>query len=314
MPTPRSDGKTQRDLRLVIPPTFTNEDILRSYIDYQRHTARRRWRPETVRVRTSQLGIFAEAMGATPLLDVTEDQILAWYGSLRGAPETLAAYSSAVRGLYHWAAVKARPRLRVDDPAAILERPVIPPAPPRPMLDRHYELALACAVSDPEMYLWLGLMGCSGLRCCEVAWMQVGDVEQLDAGGALLHITGKGGKRRTVPAGAMLAMTMRPFLRGQGSVFTRASDGKPYRPNSVSDRTNTFLRGIGVTETAHQLRHRFGTDYHALDVDVFRQAAVMGHASVDTTRRYTQVSPVEAALHIETLTQRRYRPTWAGAA
>jgi site-specific recombinase XerD len=307
MPTPRDEIKSRRDVRYMArSSTIDNEQLIARYIAERAHTGKR-WRPETQRVRAYQLGKVAEDLAPVSLLDATEDDLLAWHARMPGRPETIAAYTSAVHGLYHWMAVKARPRLRDNDPSLILERPNIPEALPRPMLDRHFDLALACAVSDPELYLWLGLMGCSGLRCCEVAWMQVSDVEPLADSGGLLHIEGKGGKRRTVPVGEMLMLTMRPFLRGRGPVFTRPSDGQPYSPQSISTRVNGFLSDIGVPKpyTAHSLRHKFGTDYHSIDRDMYRQAKLMGHGSIDTTRRYTEVSPVEAAEYIEQLTTRR---------
>lgn len=290
----------------MIPMQLDNDVVLSEYLRYQTQSAHG-WRPATVRVRKCQLQLLAEALAPTRLIDATEDDIAAWSEHLTGQPETIASYTSMVRGLYRWMSVKARPRLRSDDPSVILERPRIPEALPRPMLDRHYDLALACAVSSPEMYLWLGLMGCSGLRCCEVAWLQVSDIEQLDTGAGLLHLTGKGGKQRTVPVGAMLLLTMRPFLAGRGPVFTRPTDGRAHTPAAVSQRVNDFLREVGVPapQRAHSLRHRFGTDYHAIDVDLYRQAKLMGHSSVDTTARYTEVSPVEAAKYIEQLTRRR---------
>lgn len=66
---------------------------------------------------------------------------------------------------------------------------------------------------------------------------------------------------------------------------------------------NRFLAEIEVNATAHQLRHRFGTSYHEIDPDVFRQADLMGHASVGMTRRYTAVSGTEVSRHIERLTR-----------
>lgn len=307
MPTPRNSGTPGRDGPIVAIHTGHNDQVLAQYLDYQRHTSRRPWRPRTIEWRTTQLRIITEALAPVRLVDATEEDILAWHATLRGMPETRASYTSAARGLYHWMAIKSRPRLRTDDPTLILERPQIPQPVPRPMLDRHYELALACAVSNPELYIWLGLMGCSGLRCCEIAWMHVGDVEHLPDGGGMLHITGKGGKQRTVPVGQYVVLTMSPFLRGQGPVFTRPSDGLAHTPHSVSQRVSTFLQGVGVPapSRAHSLRHRFGTDYHALDPDLYRQARLMGHSSVDTTQRYTEVTPVEAARFIEQLTARR---------
>lgn len=307
MPTPRDIRNTLDHGRIMQFPSTDNESVTTQYLAY-RMTTGRRWRPNTVKTRTSQIRSLADWLWPTLLVDADEDALMAWHRQLTGPPETVAGATSAARGLYRWMAVSARPRLRADDPTVALERPHIPTASPRPMGDRHYDLALACAVSQPEMYLWLGLMGCSGLRCCEIAWLHTGDVEHL-ADGGLLHVTGKGGKRRIVPVGSMLLLTMRPFLAGLGPVFTRPSDGKAHKPDAVSHRVSKFLADLGVPpgQRGHSLRHRFGSDYHALDVDLYRQAKIMGHASVDTTQRYTEVSPVEAAQHIETLTRRRLR-------
>lgn len=297
-------------------PGLTNEALISMYVAHQTQPSRRRpWRPNTVRVRTRELLQVAAFLAPALFVDATEDQLLRWYSTMRGTPNTISAYASAVRGLFHWMSVAARPRIRADNPALVLELPYITPGQPRPMLERHYDLALACSISDPELYLWLGLMGCSGLRCCEIAWMQASDVEPLETSGGLLHIVGKGGKRRTVPVGEMLLLTLRPFLGARGPVFTRPSDGKAYTPHAVSARVNAFLREVGITapETAHSLRHRFGTDYHSLDADLFRQAKLMGHSSVETTQRYTEVSPVEAAEYVERLTTRRLRPEARGS-
>lgn len=309
MPTPRDVSKSISHLSVVPRPSIDNETMIAEYVRHRRTTGRRPWRPETVRVRTYQLHCIADRF-TTPLVDVTEDHVLDWATRLTGQPETVAAYISTIRGLYQWATVQARPRIVDHDPTAILERPRIPEAQPRPMIDRHYDLALACAVSDPEMYIWLGLMGCSGLRCCEIAWLQVGDVEQCPDGSGLLHLVGKGGKQRTVPVGVMLMLTLRPFLRSRGPVFTRPSDGRAHTPHAVSQRVSGFLTDAGVPapHRGHSLRHRFGTDYHGIDVDLYRQAKLMGHSSVDTTRRYTEISPLEAAKYVEELTSRRLNP------
>lgn len=271
---------------------------------------RERWRPTTTRLRRIQLHALGRQLG-TPLVSVTEEELLAWRDDLhdrqQASPETIKAYVCSARGLYGWMSSRARPRYRPDDPSVCLEVPRIPSRPPRPMLDRHFDIALSAALSDAELFCWLCLAGCSGLRCCEIAWLQTHDVEEIPGGGAWLHLEGKGGKRRTTAAGAALMGVLRPFVsRGvRGPVFTRPSDGRAHTPNRVSAIINQHLRSLGIHETAHTLRHRFGTDYHVLDPDLFRQASVMGHASVDMTRRYTEVSPAETGRHIDELTARR---------
>lgn len=281
------------------PNGLGNDDLIRDYLAYRRHE----WRsPETIRVRTGQLRRLADSLGA--LASATENDLAAWHTSRIGTAESIASWTSAARGFYWWLTVIRR--ARPDDPTALLRRPRVPPAVPRPIHDRHYDLALACALPDPEMYVWLGLMGCSGLRCCEIAWMRTHDVDEQDNGTGIARLLGKGGKRRAVPIGSTLMRVLRPFLIGNGPVFTTA-DGRPHTAHNVSLRVNRFLRGIGLNETAHQLRHRFGTDYHALDPDLLRQARIMGHASVETTQLYTEVSPQVAAEYVERLARRRLR-------
>jgi site-specific recombinase XerD len=300
VPTPRrSESAVERKpLRMINDgSTWDNGKLITEYTRHKRNDWRR---DQTREVRGHQLWRISDDI--PHLVTASEEELLRWHDGLRGAPETVAQYTSVIRGLYFWMVVIRK--LRDDNPAQILKRPRVPPRLPRPMLDRNYELALACALSDPEMYLWLGLMGCSGFRCCEIAWMRVCDIEERREGGAIARIIGKGGKVRPVPIGDMLYLTMRPFLLGQGAVFTRPN-GLAYGPKHISRRVNVFLHEIGIVETAHSLRHRFGTDYHAIDPDMLRQAKVMGHASVTTTQLYTDLDPVEAAQYIERLTKQR---------
>lgn len=272
-----------------------NRALIDEYLKHKRHE----WRNETRRVRGHQLSAISEAI--PDLASVDSDGLLDWYDRLTGSAETVAQYVSTMRGLCDW---MARRRIRPDNPAYVLTRPSVPKRQPRPMLEKHFELAIACALSEPELYVWLGLMGCSGFRCCEIAWARTFEFETQDNGNGIARVIGKGGKRRSIPIGVNLMLSLKPFLRGSGFVFTKAN-GDPWTPAAVSKRTNRFLHDLGIPETAHSLRHRFGTDYHAIDPDVFRQAAIMGHASVNTTLLYTEVSPAAAAEYVEMLTRKR---------
>lgn len=287
-----------------------NAEVIGRYLSAQRAV----WRPGTLKLRRVQLHAFARALAPVPIVEASEQDLIGYYDSLAGrTPETLTSVISMLRGFYRWLQRRARPVVREDDPTLLLARPRIPRRLPRPMLRHDYQLALACAMTDPTLYAWLGLMGCCGLRCCEVAWLRQVDVEARPSGSGLLHVTGKGGHQRTVPVGSDLMIVLAAFLEPsrRGSVFRRPSDARAYSPDDVSRRVNRFLARIGVQATAHQLRHRFGTDYHAIDPDVFRQAEVMGHASVDMTRRYTALDPTEAALHVESLTRQQLGGTAA---
>lgn len=274
---------------------WDNNSLIGEYMKNRRHD----WRPETRRVRTYQLKAISDQI--PELITVTSDDLINWYDQLSGSNETIGQYVSTVRGLCGW---MARRRIRDDNPAFVLDRPSVPKRQPRPMLEKHYELAIACALSEPELYVWLGLMGCSGFRCCEIAWARTYEVEAQADNGGIARVVGKGGKRRAIPIGSNLMLSLRPFLAGSGPIFTK-ENGDAWTPAAVSKRTNRFLRSLNIPETAHSLRHRFGTDYHAIDPDVFRQAAIMGHASVNTTLLYTEVTPAAAAEYVDMLTRRR---------
>lgn len=280
---------------------LSNAEVIERFLGFHRD----RWRPNTLRLRRIQLTAYARRMEPVPIAEATELEVLRYYDGLAHlSPEGRNSQASMLRSFYRWCQTMSRPQVRTDDPTVLLSRPKIPRTLPRPVLQRDYQLALACATNRPELYAWLALMGCGGLRCCEVAWLRTLDVEERPDGTGLLYITGKGGHQRTVPVGTDLMIVLSGFLRGpRGPLFPRGLDGGHHSPDRVSQIINRFLAEIGVRATAHQLRHRFGTSYHEIDADVFRQADVMGHASVDMTRKYTAVSGTEVSRHIERLTR-----------
>lgn len=311
MPTPRTSRNRTPVLAAMAhndTPTgvIPNDVLINRYVTYKCNTGRRPWRAKTEQVRRSHLRLIAAAM-PVPLAQITEDHVQSYRATLirQFMPETVCARVATLRGLGRWMVNPGR--IRIDDPTAGLEYVDVPESGVQPTESGDYDLALACALaSRPEMYVWLGLMGCLGLRCCEIAWMMTYDIEYLDAGrGSILHIIGKGGKRRSVPAPRHITACLRPFAVGRGPMFTRPSDGLAYKPPNVSWHVRTFLQGIGVESSAHPLRRRFARDYHALDPDVVRQAELMGHSSTLTTRRYIGITPLDAAEYIERMVQRR---------
>jgi site-specific recombinase XerD len=299
----RTDGRPNGRTRSSIG--LTNDELVDAYKTFKRPV----WR--SAATRTQRRSVLGSMSWAVPdLYTATTDQLLDWVDALnRKSPNTVHAYLATCRGFYEWLQLDAK--LRPDNPAARIRGPRVPKTKPRPILPKNYTTALAsAAVVDIEMYLWLLLAGCGGFRCCEIAWLTISMVEEQADGSALAHIRGKGGKWRTVPIGQGLMATLKPFLKGVGKdpVFTRPTDGKAHTPNAVSGRINRFLHEMGIVETAHQLRHRFGTDYYVVDGDLLRQAEIMGHENVEQTRGYTELESPVAIAAIEQLTKKWMQP------
>jgi integrase/recombinase XerC len=136
------------------------------------------------------------------------------------------------------------------------------------------------------------LYGC-GLRLSEALGLDRGAAPF----GEALRITGKGGKERVLPVlpvvraavDAYLAICPYP-LDKDGPLFVGARGG-PLGPRHVQRRMTALRRHLGLPETAtpHALRHSFATHLLAGGGDLRAIQELLGHLSLSTTQRYTQV-------------------------
>jgi integrase/recombinase XerC len=132
--------------------------------------------------------------------------------------------------------------------------------------------------------------GC-GLRLAEALSFKRSDAVAAQRG--QLMIMGKGNKQRMVPVLPYVAealedyLVIRPFT---GDPLFRGSRGGPLHPRIVQDLMRRLRQFVGLPENAtpHSLRHSFAT--HLLgggDLRVIQE--LLGHASISTTQRYTDV-------------------------
>jgi integrase/recombinase XerC len=133
-----------------------------------------------------------------------------------------------------------------------------------------------------------------GLRIGELAALNVGHV---DWGERLVRVRGKGNKERLVPIGrkAREALSHYLELRGmpddQQPLFLNCRGGRlSARSMERNFKRQLLQAGISMDATPHALRHSFAT--HLLDggADLRAIQELLGHASLSTTQRYTQVS------------------------
>jgi len=140
----------------------------------------------------------------------------------------------------------------------------------------------------------LELLYSSGLRVGELTGLNVGKV---DFGQDLVRVVGKGDKERIVPVGRMALTALRAYLEERGqpgdheALFVNRNGGR-LTPRSIQRHLKTHLLKAGVLRdaTPHSLRHSFAT--HLLDggADLRAIQELLGHASLSTTQKYTQVS------------------------
>jgi integrase/recombinase XerC len=132
----------------------------------------------------------------------------------------------------------------------------------------------------------------TGLRVSELADLLWNDVEIFDRKGSLIVRSGKGSKRRTIPLNkdARSGFLLLGYEQNQGTD----------KPVMVGQRGRLTRRGIehlvekyrGDLEgfSCHSLRHTFCKNLVDGGIGLEKVAALAGHESLETTRRYCQPS------------------------
>jgi len=139
-----------------------------------------------------------------------------------------------------------------------------------------------------------------GLRVGELTSLTVGSVDLHEG---LVRVLGKGRKERIVPIGRKAVAALRDYLAershpaGEEPLFLNHRGGR-LTARSVERNLKVRLLKSGILKdaTPHALRHSFAT--HLLDggADLRAIQDLLGHASLSTTQKYTQVS-VDHLLH-----------------
>lgn len=140
----------------------------------------------------------------------------------------------------------------------------------------------------------------AGLRIGEACRLRIGD---LDAGRGLIHIRdGKGGRDRYVMLSRQLLVFLRQYWRLFCAPQGKAPAGALLFPGetaagciseeAVRKAMKEAAHKAGLTKraTPHVLRHSFATHLLEAGEDIRTIQVLLGHRSIRTTARYTQVS------------------------
>ena len=245
--------------------TLRGMNLPAAFADYQRL---RGYSELTITRRTSTLRQLERLAAPATLATVCPD-IIAELLAAHPKPRTRHAYLSDLRAFYRWA---YRRSLVDNDPTALIDGVKVPRSLPRPV-ERPERITVA---DDPDTALMVALALYAGLRRADIARLAAEDCH----GGHIVVRGGKGGKDRVIPMHPKIAA----LIEGRtGPLFTCNAD-------TVGRRIKRHLASCGITATAHQLRHTFGTELaRVTGGDLVLIGAMMGHATTTTTLGYTQL-------------------------
>jgi site-specific recombinase XerD len=153
--------------------------------------------------------------------------------------------------------------------------------------------ALLQAIESPPHRMALTVAYSAGLRVGEVTRLTAAD---LDSRRMLIHIRqGKGRKDRYVMLSAKLLPALRAYwdqYRPKSFLFPGAKPETAVSQTTLSNALHKAVTATGLTKriTPHSLRHAFATHLLEKGTDIRVIQVLLGHGSLNSTARYTQVS------------------------
>jgi len=286
-------------------------DLEAATADWQRWLAKERQAsPHTVaayrRDLTDFLLFLNEHLGAAPALTnlaaLRPGDFRGWLAARagRGLQRTSTARAlSVVRGFFRWL---QKHGLAENAAIAAIRTPKVPRSVPRALSQREAGEVVDSVggiderpwVCKRDAAVCLLLYGC-GLRLGEALSLRRRDAPT--PGQESLTITGKGRKQRGVPLLPLVIDAIGDYvavcphhLAAEGPLFVGIRGG-PLGPRQVQQRLAELRRLLDLPETAtpHALRHSFATHLLAGGGDLRAIQELLGHASLSTTQRYTEV-------------------------
>lgn len=278
------------------------------YLQYERNAS-----PHTIRNYKSDLLQFRAFLSAgRPNAQVSIDSIdtlrirsyLAHLYSNERKKSSIARKLAAVRAFFKFL---GREHRLENNPAATVSTPKLDKTLPRIMTEEEMNTFLdqvgKAAQSGGPMLVRdraiLELLYASGLRVSELVGL---DLRSVNFGDGMVLVRGKGRKERIVPFGskAKQAITeylpvreklLREWKTGVTALFLNAR-GSRLTARSVDRLLKKLVRAMGpdVKVSPHSMRHAFASHLLTEGADLRAIQEMLGHKSLATTQKYTQVS------------------------
>lgn len=192
-----------------------------------------------------------------------------------------------------------------ENAAIIAVKTAKPPRSVPKALDELSAIEVVEAIGELQKEPWMGkrdravillLYGC-GMRIGEALGLNFGQASGLEKNLDSIKVTGKGDKQRLVPVLPVIVHAIEDYIKACPYDLTRdgplfvGKRGKRLTARVIQRQMGVLRARMGLIETAtpHALRHSFATHLLANGGDLRTIQELLGHASLSTTQRYTEV-------------------------
>ncbi|WP_322793342.1 tyrosine-type recombinase/integrase [Bellilinea sp.] len=244
--------------------------------------------PRTIRTYRSILGRFIQWLkkeGVQSVIQLSPRHVRKFMSQTSGSQWTLNGYGRAIRTFLNFLVQEEL----VDHKISIKVPP--PPKQRLPFLNSS-QIKQLLEFCDPQEKAIILLIVDSGLRRQEVCNLKIGNV-QIESG-MIRVVQGKGNKDRIVFIGRSTINALLDYLpdfncRERESPLFKSSNGKPFNEDTMRRMFQRLSKRSGIKVTPHMLRRSFATLSLKLGMDLVSLQMLMGHASIETTRKYIQL-------------------------
>lgn len=283
--------------------TFTAMPLpVSTFIDA--HIAARRTGQTSTRSATYRLRCFARATGDPTPDQINPERIEQWWATLADRSiSTRRSHYSTVRCFLGWLRVRD---LLAGDPLASIVPPREPRRSPATLTPDETAALWATAGPDLRMRAVLALMWGLGLRCIDVANLDVGD---LDWHQGLVTIHGKASNVDVLPLPSSTVEHLLRYLDAhpaaagpliRDSRYHRAGVSPQWLSKLLADLATDagVKRGRWDGRGAHALRRTFGTELLEGGAHIRQVQALLRHRSLATTESYLRRSDAAELRHL----------------
>ena len=196
-----------------------------------------------------------------------------------------------------------------ENAAIVVVKTARPPRSLPKAMDEFSALEVVNVIGNLQKEPWLGkrdkavillLYGC-GLRIGEALGLDLRQALGLDNNLNSIRVTGKGDKQRLVPVLPVVVSAIEDYIKScpfdltnDGPLFV-GKRGKRLTARVIQRQMGVLRTKLGLLDTAtpHALRHSFATHLLANGGDLRTIQELLGHSSLSTTQRYTEVDVVQ---------------------
>jgi len=261
-----------------------------------------------------------------PIVDRYQRHLF-YYRKEDGLPLTAGTQLSSLVPLKTFFKWLARENHIIYNPASELQMPKLPQRLPRhiPSMQEVEAILMQADVNDPAGLrdrALLETLYSTGMRRMELANLHIHDI---DLARQIVFVReGKGKRDRVIPIGQRACLWIdkylleaRPqLLAGYNESLFLSNYGQSLPPHTITSKVKRYMEfaGIAKSGSAHLLRHACATHMLENGADIRYIQIMLGHANLQTTEIYTQVSidklqQIHAATHPARLTRSSATPT-----